>query len=151
MRTLGFIDTLTTGEEGKATRCGVTVSGGKGTKKKRHQHCKDFPQLNSTPTSKAPSSHRKCADHGRNKRDPRTAVLTISAQLIRTSAMRLSILALLGFCCLTAYVAEGESCNGGRQAGRWAHPWALTCPEPNGKDHFDSGGPCRFQRRRELG
>ncbi|XP_019503081.1 PREDICTED: lymphotactin isoform X1 [Hipposideros armiger] len=55
---------------------------------------------------------RKCADHGRNKRDPKTVALTVFAQLIRTSAMRPVILALLGFCCLTAYVAEGVGSEG---------------------------------------
>lgn len=35
MHTFGFIDTLTTGEEEKAARCGVSVSGSKGTFFKR--------------------------------------------------------------------------------------------------------------------
>lgn len=58
MHTFGFIDTLTTGEEEKAARCGVSVSGSKGTffkrfKKKQNQHqcCKDFPRSHTYPES----------------------------------------------------------------------------------------------------
>lgn len=34
---------------------------------------------------------------------------SLPAQLSRTSAMRLLTLALLGICCLTAYIVEGKS------------------------------------------
>lgn len=77
------------------------------------------------------------------------AVLTLSAQPVRTSAMRTIVLALLAICCLTAYVVEGESGVAHEMGtGRWGYSLVVTSPpQQNGNDNFDSGTPCRFQRQ----
>lgn len=62
-----------------------------------------------TPTPKAPSYHRKCVHHWRNKEALESGrILTLPAQLRRTSAMRPLVLALLAICFLTEFMAEGK-------------------------------------------
>jgi hypothetical protein len=69
MHKLGFIDTLTTREKGKATRYRVSLNGVrelvfKEKKSSVLQRLSTIPH----PPPKAPSHHRKCTDQQQNKR-----------------------------------------------------------------------------------
>lgn len=113
MHTFGFIDTLTTGEGERATRCGVSTSGGKGTffQRKKAPVLQRLSVIPHPPRKPPLTTGSALTIRGiKEAREQHSSFSACTAH--RTSAMRPLLLALLGICCLTAQVVEGKSKGG---------------------------------------